>query len=219
VEGILEVLSWDSDREAALVAVLAKVMKIAQGSRPVLGGILIGGSGKRMGGRPKHLLRVAGRSLLETVHHAVQPQVNEVVLLGSGPRPSPWDQLACLPDPSPLCGPMAGMLAAFRWQPAATWLFIGCDMPRLSTDAVAWLLGQRRPGRWAVLPHLSPAGVEPLLAVYEPQARALLEGLAVAGCFTPREISSHDKVHSPEIPGHLHDAWINVNTPEDLERV
>jgi len=219
VENVIKVLSWGSDRESVLLAAITEVMKHALRLGPVHGGILIGGSGTRMGGRRKHVLTVAGRSLLETVHRILEPNVDDVVLLGSGPRPSPWDLLPCLPDPPSLGGPMAGMLAALRWRPAATWLFVGCDMPRLSADAIAWLLGQRGPGRWAVLPRVSPAGVEPLLAVYEHQARLLLEDLALGGCLKPRNILKHPRVVCPEVPDHLHDAWVNVNTPEDLKRI
>jgi molybdopterin-guanine dinucleotide biosynthesis protein A len=172
-----------------------------------------------MGGRPKHLLTLGGASLLEITHRVLDPHVDDVVLLGSGPRPTPWDRLPCLPDPPSTHGPMAGMLAALRWRPDASWLFVGCDMPGLSADAVTWLLGQRGAGRWAVLPRLSEASVEPLLAVYETQARVLLEDLAVGGCLTPRMIQGHPRVVHPEVPRHLHTAWVNVNTPEDLERL
>jgi molybdopterin-guanine dinucleotide biosynthesis protein A len=170
-------------------------------------------------GRPKQGLPFRDRTIGEVVCAALAPRVEEVVLLGGGGCPPPLAHLPRLSDVPGTRGPLAGMLAALRWSPRATWLIAACDLPLIDPAAIAWLLEQRRPGRWAVLPRVSATGVEPLLALYEPQARPLLEALHRRGRPKPSLIADHPAVVSPEPPPELARAWTNVNTPEDLARV
>jgi molybdopterin-guanine dinucleotide biosynthesis protein A len=165
-------------------------------------------------GRPKHLLRSAGRTWLEHAAAAVAPVVDGVVVLGPGRMPAALGELPRLPDVAGVGGPLAGFHAAMRWQPFATWLFLACDMPLVSPEAVQWLLGQRAPGVWAVLPRRAGGGVEPLFAWYGFRARALL-----GSCRGPSEIAAHPKVRTPLVPPHLASAWENANTPADRRRL
>jgi molybdopterin-guanine dinucleotide biosynthesis protein A len=180
-------------------------------------GILIGGASRRMG-RPKHLLELGGRSLLERTVDALSLRAGEVVLLGSGDVPEALAGLRRLADAPGLAGPLAGILAAMRWRPDAAWIIAACDQPLISAAAVEWLLGQRRPEAWAVLPG-AEGGVEPLLAVYEPAAGGLLEKLAATGGLGPSALAGHARVHSPMPPAEIAEAWRDVNTPEDMHGV
>ena len=80
------------------------------------GAILAGGRSRRMGGAPKALLDLAGRTMLERVLRRFAPQVGQVVL--SVERPSPeWARfgLAQVGDPVPgFHGPLAGLFAALE---------------------------------------------------------------------------------------------------------
>jgi molybdopterin-guanine dinucleotide biosynthesis protein A len=116
-------------------------------------------------------------------------------------------------------GPLAGMLAAVRWRPEAAWLFAPCDLPEIAPAAVAWLLGERRPGRWAVLPRVAPgAPVEPLFALYEPPAHRLLEELARSPPpgRAPRRLAAHPRVSVVTVPPALARCWAGANTPAEL---
>jgi len=168
-------------------------------------------------GTPKHLLRAGGRTFLERVVAAVEPRVSRVVVLGAGEVPESYQRLTRLPDPPELAGPLAGILAAMRWKSDVAWLIAACDMPLVTAGAIKWLLGQRAPGRVAILPRASDRGVEPLLAVYEPQARRILEEVAASGCLAPHRVAEHEAVFTPTPPADLARAWRNVNTPDDLE--
>ncbi len=212
--GVLAVLPWDGDRPAALLELLDRVLPEAWRAVPVLAGVLIGGAGSRMGS-PKQLLTLGGVGFLRRVITALAPAIERVALLGEGPLPEECRELPRLADPPGLAGPLAGILAALRWAPANAWLFVACDLPLVTTAAVRWLLDQRAPGRWAVLPR-DPAGVEPLFALYEPQARGPLEALAAAGERAPRLLAAHPKALSLTPPAELRAAWRNVNTPEEL---
>ena len=99
----------------------------------------------------------------------------------------------------------------------ASWLIAACDLPLVSAEAVGWLVAQRRADAWAVLPSLSPGTVEPLLALYEPEALALLEDLARTEKPAPSALAGSRHVVFPTPPRALAPAWRNVNTGEDLD--
>ncbi len=214
VTEVAEVLKWGAGREARLLARIEAWLDVAWAERPLYGGLLVGGASRRMG-QPKQLLTYQGSTLAEIAAAALAPHVGEVLLLGSGEVAPSLVHLRRLPDPPGVVGPLAGLLAAHRWAPEAAWLVAACDLPRVGPEAVAWLKGARRPGRWAVVPSHG-RGVEPLLAVYEPQALAWLEGEAAAGRLAPRAVARHSKVDTSAPPDGLVVAWINVNTPEAL---
>jgi len=193
-------------------------MDEAWSRRPVFGGVLIGGSSTRMG-RTKSLLRHHGKTFVELVIAVVHRRVERVVLLGEGQTTEVPAETAILPDAPGLAGPLAGILAALRWQPEACWIIVACDLPLLRVAALDWLLAQRRPGCWAVLPRVGPERVEPLLAVYEPESLKLLEQVLARGHRSPRHLEGQPAVCSPTPPVDLHDCWTNVNTPEEYRRL
>jgi molybdopterin-guanine dinucleotide biosynthesis protein A len=170
-------------------------------------------------GRPKQGLWVGGERLLDRVVAAVAgASPVPVVLVGAGTAVAGTGAaLPRLDDAPGVAGPLAGQLAALRSEPAA-WLMAACDLPLLSAAAVGWLVGERRPGRWAVVPRV--AGVpQPLLAIYEPEALPLLERIAREGSPSPSRIAGHSRVWMPEPPEAVAAAWVGVNTPAELARV
>jgi len=220
VSGIVESLPWGTGRVQRLLAIVDDLLERVWSSRPVLGGLLVGGGSRRMG-RPKQLLdyRYRGRNLATIVHDALADRSDRVVVLGDGELPGDLRHLPRIPDPPGLRGPMAGLLAALRWAPSAAWLLAAIDLPLVTPEALEWLLGQRRPGVRALLPRAAPERIEPLLAFYEPHAREALEELAASGWLAPRRLRGLPGIESPLVPSHLAAAWTNVNRPEDLQNL
>ncbi len=209
----LSVLAPAEDRAEAVMTMIDSWMAERRARTPVCAGVLIGGASSRMRAA-KHLLSWGDGTWLEHIVTAVRPAVSEIALLGAGRVPGPLCELAVLPDVPGKQGPLAGMLAAMRWRPDAAWLFVACDLPRISTAAVEWLLGRRAPGVWAVMPRLPGAGgPEPLFAVYEFRARAYLESSSA-----PSMVADKAGVITPEPPSALAEAWANMNTQADVER-
>lgn len=184
---------------------------------PVVNGVVLVGESSRRMGRPKQLLVHNGMTFSERAVAAMKNHVDQVVLSGSGQLPEAIEDLLRLADPPGVAGPLAGVLAAMRWAPGAAWVVAACDMPRISEAAVRWLLDQRRPGTWSILPRSREGRVETLLAVYEPQVRSLLEAQAAGGRWGLKHLAEDDRVVCPTPPVELADCWINVNTPEDVE--
>jgi molybdopterin-guanine dinucleotide biosynthesis protein MobB len=204
---VLETVPWQADRVAAVLVRAHSAAARAWAERPILGGLLVGGRSSRMG-RPKQRLVSDGRTFLQIAYDALAPHVGRLVLLGGegdGER---------LPDVAGIGGPLAGLLAAVRWEPEAAWVVCACDLPRVTPRAVAWLLAQRRPGRWVVMPS-TPDGPQPLLAIYEPPSFAALERLAPRQ--GPHRLAEHEWARPVPVPGDLIAEWANVNRPEDLQ--
>ena len=218
VTEIRRVLPMGEGRVSIAVEEISRMLDEAWRSRPVLAGVLVGGSSSRMG-RPKQLLEHNGRRLVDRVVDAVHGRLGDPVLLGSGAVPDALSANRRLPDAPGLAGPMAGLLAALRWAPNTAWLMVACDQPLISEAAVDWLMDQRRPGRWAILPRLGDGPVEPFLAVYEPQVLGILEGLTRSGKLGPWRLAEQANVHCPAPPEELMGSWRNVNTPEEFNRL
>ena len=204
-------LAWDSDRvEAATRFVDAHLMRCFIES-PLYGGIFMGGDSTRMG-RPKQLLALDGKCFAEHIAGILSANVETLLLLGRGPIPPTIRDLPTLPDAPDRVGPIGGLCAAFRWMPAASWIFSPCDTPLISHAAVTWLLSNRKPGIWAVMPKAPDTGqIEPLLAWYDPRMLSVL-----ADVRSPIVAAGHAKVLTPAIPRRLCAAWRNVNTQEEM---
>lgn len=223
VTGILAALPRCADRLEALMGLLDGWLRQQWLKTPLFGCVLTGPK-STYAGEPTHLMRQNGRAWLERTVQSLQLVTRGVVLVGGGEAPKVRAGLVRLPDVPDASGPMAGILAAMRWAPRASWLVAACDLPNLSAEALRWLVSFREPGTWAVLPRLRhSAGVEPLLAYYDLRARSLLQEVANRGSFKPAEIAPSPKVVCPVPPGPLASAWRNVYTqanPEaDLHRV
>lgn len=180
----------------------------------LLGGVLVGGQSRRMG-RPKQLIEIGGTTMIEHVVAALDEEVEEILLLGAGRVPEALEGLSRIADAKGFGGPMAGVLGAMRAEPEASWVVAPCDLPLLRPEAVRWLVSWRRSGAWVVFPTLEGL-VEPLLALYEPEARALLEEAAADGEHALRCLASKPRAATAEVPASLRQCWLNANTPREI---
>ena len=203
----------------AVLAYIQTELEKVYSQRPVKAGLLIGGKSARMG-TPKAFLRIQGKTLAERSFHMLSAVSGKAVVLGSGQLPASLGSADRLPDVDGLEGPVSGMLSAFRWAPESTWIISSVDMPLMHKEAWEWLLSQRRPGKWAVLPKIRETkGVETTGAVYEPMIFEYVESLAGNENSKLQDIAVHPKVITPIIPNPLVEAWKNVNTPGEWTKV
>ncbi len=216
VGNLLEVLTRDADRLETAADILDKWLPKQWRKTPVFGCILIGGASSRMG-RAKHLLLNRDRTWIENTTELLQQVCREVVIVGAGEVPDRLSTFPRLSDVPQASGPMAGLLAAMRWNPQASWLLAACDLPATTPNAIHWLLATRAPGVWATLPRLSGSvGVEPLFAHYDFRSRRLVERLVANNEFSLAGLADRPKVSTPTPPSQLVASWQNINTPADL---
>ena len=184
------------------------------GSR-LRGAVLVGGRSRRMG-RPKSAILFGEMSLAARAAAALGEVCEACVFVGRGELAADAPALPALEDVPGIAGPLGGLLAALRHDPAAAWIIAACDLPLISSEGVRWLESERREDWIAVLPRLRPERVEPLLALYEPAARPFLERLAESEVRSLQGLADLPGVHCPEPPAALAPAWTNVNTESEL---
>lgn len=198
----------------------------------LIGAVLVGGEGRRMGaGPPKPLRLLAGRPMLAHVVERLRPQVMDLVLSAHG-EAGPWrgfeapvvlDSLP--PDPDGRRpGPLAGVLAALEWMrrhhPAAAWLLtVPADVPLLPVDLTVYLAGHMHVPEADVLAVRYRGRTHNAIAVWRVELldalrRAVIEeGVRSIEVFARR----HDFA-TLDWPRRASDPFLNVNTPEDLAR-
>jgi molybdopterin-guanine dinucleotide biosynthesis protein A len=186
-------------------------------AKPVWGCVLIGGRSSRMG-QPKHLIKDAeGITWGEKIVTALSSVTEKVVLSGVGEIPPSLTHLERLVDIPDAQGPLAGIVAALRWNPHVSFIVSACDMPGIAGDSLSWLLGRRRPGVWGTVPlHPQTQRLEPLFAHYDNRSRVLFERLLQSGSLRPNHVCKAEKIETPVVPPNFAGSWRNCNTPADL---
>ena len=107
------------------------------------------------------------------------------------------------------------MCAALRWRPEARWIFLACDSPLVTAQALRWLKDQSRPGIWAVQPCQSTEAIpEPLPGWYDLRATSLLESAR-----GPSWLARHPRTATPVLPPEHATAWLNFNSPAEARRL
>jgi molybdopterin-guanine dinucleotide biosynthesis protein A len=178
-----------------------------------LGVILAGGRGSRMGGKNKADIRLGGHRLVDLAVARLRPQVDQIIFSA----PSGLDHnIPNVPDEANgIKGPLAGLLAAFRWgrenlEEPFTVLTVAVDTPFFPFDLAARL----------------SAGGGPALAAYLGEAQTTFG-------FWPQDIEADlrayaGEANNPSIRGFARERkvplvnfknpehFFNINTPEDL---
>lgn len=115
----------------------------------IVGLVLAGGEGRRMGGVDKGLQPWRGEPLARHVLQALQPQVSRL-LISANRHAEVYAAFGhpVLADPPGLAfaGPLAGMLAGLQALPEDAWLLTApCDGPLLPADLAHRLLAATQP--------------------------------------------------------------------------
>ena len=135
------------------------------------------------------------------------------------PVPAGGEGVPVLRDAPGAQGPLAGILAAFRQAPGASWLVLACDLPLVRPGVVARLVARHAedPSSPFVAYASALDGLpEPLCAIYGPSAFPVLGRHAARGHFCPRRILREESVPLLALPEEDTWALTNVNTPQDV---
>ena len=198
---------------------------------PVLGLILAGGLGRRMGGGDKPLVIVAGKPMLRHVVERLAPQVDRMVLNANG-DPARFDAygLPVVPDTiGGFAGPLAGILAGMRWSaanlPAARFILsVAGDTPFFPLDLATRLSGGCKQHEDMIAIAASAAGPHPVFGLWPVRLADDLETFLRDGngkilAFADRYVRVNVPFPDIGLPnGETADPFFNVNTPEDAAR-
>jgi molybdopterin-guanine dinucleotide biosynthesis protein A len=187
----------------------------------VTGVIQAGGKSTRMGGHPKALLELGGRRIIERVLDAVGPVVDDLLVVTNTPELYQFLGLPMVADAYPEHGSLGGIFTGLSAASGAAAFTVACDMPFVHRE-IARLVVERAAEGDVVIPRVG-AQLETLHAAYGKaclphiEARLRAGRLKIVGFFESVrvvEIAEAEvaRYRAPEV------AFMNVNTPEELER-
>lgn len=189
-------------------------------SPEITGAILAGGRGSRMGGADKGLIELDGKPLIAHLIEALRPQVNRLLINANRniEQYAVWEFPVIEDEMPEFQGPLAGV-ASLLEQCETDWLVtVPCDAPHLPEEFVTRLWAAREnAGALLAIAHdghrLHPAHAL-LSRQLLPDIRAALKNGDRA---FKKVYARFDKVivDFSDQP----DAFINLNTPEDHQRV
>lgn len=180
--------------------------------------ILAGGRGRRMGDRDKALLPLAGWPLIAHVVAALRPQVG-AIFINSNRMPADYAALGLpvIADAIPgQPGPLAGVLTALQACPAGYVLVVPCDMPRLPPDLVGRMREALERDDADVCSIDDGTRLHAVVILLRHRVRPALERYLNSGQRRVQEwlrSVRHTAVDYSAAP----DAFVNVNTPEQLQ--
>jgi molybdopterin-guanine dinucleotide biosynthesis protein A len=187
----------------------------------VTGVIQAGGKSTRMGGRPKALLELGGRRIIERVLDAVAPVVDDVLIVTNTPALYAFLGVPMIPDAYPDHGSLGGIFSGLAAAPGEAAFTVACDMPFLHPAVARLVLG--RAGQADVVVPRVGGQLETMHALYAKSCLPHIEARLRAGRLKIVELFEDVSVveipegqvaglRAPEV------VFMNVNTPEDLAR-
>ena len=141
--------------------------------------VLAGGASQRMG-QDKALLELGGVPMVMRAARLALPYVVSVSIVAPQERYTHLD-VRILPDRWPGAGPLGGIATALGTTSMDWNLILGCDLPYLTPEWVAWLISRalESPAQ-AVVPE-SRRGLEPLAAMYHRSCQVALSAAVERG--------------------------------------
>jgi molybdopterin-guanine dinucleotide biosynthesis protein A len=200
-------------------------------SGALVGVVLAGGEGRRMGaGVAKPLRKLGGKPMVAHVVERLRPQVMDLVIVANDPDPA-YRRLGVpvIPDPPDIqraaeregrrLGPLAGILAGMEWalanHPHAGWILTApADVPFLPLDLTVRLCGHMH------VPEPEPDVLtvrrEHALGVWSVKlAGDLRRAILKEGIRRVEEFARRHVYAELAWPGDKA-AFVNINTPEEL---
>lgn len=186
----------------------------------VTGVVQAGGKSTRMGGNPKALIELGGRSIVERVVAALTPAVDDVLVVTNTPELYAFLGLPMVADVYPDHGSLGGIYSGLRAAGEIAFT-VACDMPFLHPEVVRLVVERAGEGD-VVIPRVGEQ-LETMHAAYSQtclppiEARLRAGRLKIVGFFDDVRVvevgaAEVARFRDPAI------AFMNVNTPDELER-
>lgn len=187
------------------------------------GAILAGGPSSRFGGKPKGLQIVGGERIIDRVARSLRSITEQLLVISNDPHAGDWlPDAAIAGDVLPGRASLVGIHSALS-RAGENVIVVAWDMPFVPRALLTELATRLRPGVTAVIP-FGHGGPEPVCASYSVAALPHLESLATSDLFKLsafiEELPNVARVPVTEVArfGNPDVIFLNVNSPEDLER-
>jgi len=186
----------------------------------ITGVIQAGGKSIRMGGRPKALIELGGKRIIQRIVEVLRLVLPDLLIVTNTPDLYAFLGLPMIPDFLPDHGSLGGIYSGLRAAPGDTFT-VACDMPFLHPEAVR-LVVSRAGTADVVIPRVGDQ-LETMHALYGKACLPHMEALLAAKQF--KIVRFFDQIRVCEVPeaevARFRDpevCFMNVNTPEELER-
>ena len=183
--------------------------------------ILAGGTSRRMG-RDKAFIQVEGIRLFDYVYGTCQELFSEIIIVTNQPHQFIEYQTPVVTDEIPGSSTLGGLYTGLKRASNEYSFCVGCDMPFLKPELIAYLIGKRLQSD-VVIPR-TRAGLEPLHAVYskrciEPIKKFIARGdLKIPNFFPEVHVTYCEEKEIRRIDPALI-SFMNVNTQQDLFQI
>ncbi|MEJ2507914.1 MAG: molybdenum cofactor guanylyltransferase MobA [Gammaproteobacteria bacterium] len=178
--------------------------------------VLAGGRARRMQGRDKGLVPLAGRPLVAHALDALRPQVGQLLINANRHR----DEYARLGVPvvadtyPGYAGPLAGIAAALHRIETEWAVIVPCDAPRIAPDLVARLVNASGSGQHRACVARTADGLQPVWCLLH---RGLAESLDAFLAGGGRKVAEWLKAEGAAAADFTDaDAFLNLNTESEL---
>ena len=187
----------------------------------ITGVIQAGGKSTRMGGRPKALMDLGGRRIIDRVVEVLRAVTEDVLLVTNTPELYATLGLPMVPDVFPDHGSLGGIYSGLEAAPGDAAFTVACDMPFLMPE-VARLVIDRAGLADVVVPKIGEQ-FETLHACYAKACLGPMESrlrerrLKIVGFFDEVRVLA---IAEAEVARFREPAlvFMNVNTPDELAR-
>jgi molybdenum cofactor guanylyltransferase len=193
----------------------------------MIGAVLAGGRGSRMGG-PKAFLEVEGLAMIERVLASLAAAADDLVVVAAPGEGELFVRVAAsfrariVVDEYPGSGPLAGIHAALRAAGGENCLVAACDQPFLSPELLRRLASAAAGDAGASIAPRVGGRIQPFPAVYAARALPVIEERLSSGKLRLRDLlealkpSLLEEVECEELDPGLA-SFVNLNTREELE--
>ena len=187
----------------------------------ITGVVQAGGKSTRMGGEPKALIDLGGRRIVERVIAAIEPVVDDVLVVTNTPERYAFLGLPMIADVFPDHGSLGGIYSGLKAASGDAAFTVACDMPFLRAE-VARVVVAHAGEADVVIPRVGDQ-LETMHALYAKaclphiEERLRAKRFRIVGFFDDvrvLEISEHEvrRLADPAV------VFMNVNTPDELAR-
>lgn len=178
------------------------------------GCILAGGKNSRMNYRIKALLKYRGETFLERALKVLEELDRFIVT--NNREVSEGVEIPAYSDIVKDIGPMGGVYTALKVSSSESCMVIGCDMPFVTRELIGKIISYK--GYDVVVPRIE-GQVELLCAMYSKRCIPVIEDLIEKKKYKLTLILERVRVKYVDLSRDELDYFVNINTPEDYEKI
>jgi len=183
------------------------------------GVILAGGRSSRMG-HPKAFLPLKGRRMIDIILEVFYSLFDEILIVTDDTTKFvDFRGVEVIQDLVKGCGPLGGIYTGLKAISREKAFLVACDMPFLHSELIERLLLASVENKYDCVVPSSFKGSEPLHAVYSTRILPIIEDLLRGKDLSLNQLLKRCHCKYVKVENKDISSFVNVNTPEQLQKV